>query len=443
MGAPTPQTLLEAIANSAADGSSPGDKTFPLPDAPTGTNAASIQGGFPAITMESEQAGGEPPLGQDMNGYLFLITSHTLWVECGQLYTFNDALATAIGGYLQGTILGMADGTGTWLCVAGPNSNNPDTGGSGWVPIASYGFATVPITGGVVALSTDQAKRGVVVLTGILASNATIQVPQNVQEWLFINNTSNAGSGTFVTTIVTAASGSAGVVVPQGGFTSPTSVYSVGDGNVYPTVAPLAVPIAQAPTPLTLVERTNAGYVLAVYFNMSAGVSNGVIVNVCAEYGDGYIRLNGLSNFESQLLLQGLGGLLVNGQVPYSVVAQWATTFFNSATLTGDPTAPTAAAGTSNTQIATTAFANPLPITNGNGTCLTLPSGYKLQFGSANPNGGAVTVTYPVPFTVAGFPMAINISGGATQAWLPSAPGLANFRLANSGGSSLWFAIGL
>lgn len=443
MGAPTPQTLLEAIGNAASNGTSPGDKTFPMPDAPTGTNAASIQGGFPAITMESELSGGEPPLGQDVTGFLFLVSSHTLWVECGQLYQFSSPLAAAIGGYLEGTILGMADGTGAWICTAGPNSANPDTGGAGWSPINTYGVGTVPVTGGVVVPDTDQVKYPVMVLTGILASNLIIQLPQVIQEWLIVNNTTNAGSGTFTTTVQTAAAGSQGVVVPQGGFGAPTGVYSVGDGNIYPSFAPLAVPISQAPTPLTLVERNNAGVVLATYFNMNGGVDNGSVVNVVTSQGDGTLRQNALSNFESQLLLQGFGGQLVNGQVPFSVIAQWATSLFASAALTGVPTAPTAAPGTSNGQIATTQFASPTVVVNGNGTCITLPNGYKLQFGSANPNGGTVTVTYPVAFTSAGFPVAINISGGATQSWLPSAPGLGNFRLANSGGSSLWIAMGL
>ena len=380
MGAPTPQVLLEAIGNAAANGSSPGDKTFPIPDAPTGTNAASIQGGFPAITMESILAGGLPPYGQDMTGFLFLISSHTLWVESGQLYPFSSDLATAIDGYLQGTILGMADGTGAWLCTAGPNSNDPDTGGAGWTPINAYGVATVPITGGVVTLDTDQTKYPVIVLTGILASNAQVQLPTGViQEWLVVNNTTNAGAGTFTTTVLTPAAGSTGVVVPQGGFASPTGVYTVGDGNVYPTVSPLAVPISQAATPLTLVERTNAGYVLATYFNQSSSPENSnpisSVMYVSAP-DDGFLRKMALTSFEGNMLLQGIGGQLVNGQVPFSVISQWAASLFASAALTGVPTAPTAAAGTNTTQIATTAFAAPPVTVNGNGTCIPLPNGY-------------------------------------------------------------------
>ena len=442
MGAPTPQVLLEAIASAAGDGSSPGDKTSPIPDAPTGTNAASISGGFPAIVMESELAGGLPPFGQDINGYLFLISSHTLWVEAGQLYPYNSALATAIGGYLQGTILGMADGTGAWLCTAGPNSNDPDTGGAGWAPINAYGVGTAAITGGVVALDIDQTKYPVLVLSGILASNAQVQLPTGIiEEWLVINNTTNAGSGTFTTTVLTTAAGSSGVVVPQGGFTSPTGVYTVGDGNVYPTVAPLAVPIDRNPTPLTLVERTNTGDVLAVYFYASQSIDNDVVNTVVTTRGDGYYRQNDLSDFEGQMLLGGIGGQLVNGQVPYSVVQQWVSTFLANAALTGVPTVPTAAAGTSTTQAASTAFASPPVIVNANGTCITLPNGYKINFNLVN--AGAITFASAY---ASGPPVVLvgSVAGGAVQSWVSAGTvSKTGCTVANTGGQTYFIAIGI
>lgn len=435
MGAPTPQLLLEAIASGAGGGFI----TDPIPDNPTGTNAASVSGGFPPVTMQSELAGGEPPLGQDMNGFMFLITSHTLYVECGQLYVYNSTLATAIGGYLAGTVLGMTDGTGMWLCTANANTSDPDAGGAGWVPIAAYGNTTVPVTGGTVALTAAQSKYGVIILTGILASNLVLQLPQNNQEWLIINNT----SGAFSTTVNTAASGSAGVIVPQGGFTAPMGVYSIGDGNIYPTVAPLSLNISVAPTANSIVQRSNLGYVLATYFNTSAGADNLAPSTVFTNSGDGYLRQNTLTNFESFLNLAGFAGQVSNGQVPYSAIAQWASTFFNSAALTGVPTAPTAAPGTNNTQIATTAFANPGVVVNGNGICINFPNGYKLQAGPTNPAGGTSTVTFPVPFTSSTFPVAVAINnGGAVQCWIRSY-NLNTMQVSTSGGSAIWIAAGI
>lgn len=436
-GAPAPQVLLEAIAAAAG----PTFITSPMPEAPTGTLAASIQGGFPPLVMTNILAGGKPPLGQDQNGFLFLLSSHTLWVECGQLYTFNATLATAIGGYLTGTVLGMTDGTGMWLCTTNGNTANPDTGGTGWVPIAAYGKATVSgLTGGTVTLTAAQSKYGVIVLTGTLTSNLIINFPQTVQEWLIINGT----SGAFTTTAKTAAG--VGVTVPQGGFSAPLGVYSVGDGNIYPTVAPLSVAIDQNPTPLTLVQRTNVGYVLANFFNMSGAADNFPIANVMYERstggGDGFIRKMSLTNFEAQVLLQGLGGQVVNGQVPFSVVSQWAAALFTNAVLTGVPTVPTAGLGTSTTQAASTAFANPGVTVNGNGVAIKLANGYLIQFGLCNPNGGTVAVTFPVVFPTAA--PGLVLSGGTAHPTTSNAfsPTQAGMSVANSGGTSYWLAIG-
>lgn len=398
-GAPTPQTLLEAIASSAG---SP-FITNPIPEAPTGTLAASIQGGFPAVTMTDVQAGGKPPLGQDQNGFLFLISSHTMWVECGQLYLYNSDLATAIDGYLAGTVLGMSDGTGMWLNRTNGNTTDPDAGGAGWVPMAAYGRAAVTgLTGGTVNLTAAQSKYGVIVLTGALTSNLTINFPQTIQEWLVINGT----SGAFTTTLKTAATGSAGVSSPQGGFSAPLGVYSVGDGNIYPTVAPLSVPIDQNPTPLTLVERTNLGYVLAAYFHTTASVETASPVGTVYFGGtgsddDGLIRKSSMTNFEGNLLLQGLGGQLVNGQVPYSVISQWASTFFTNAALTGVPTVPTAGLGVATTQAASTSFVNPGSSLTGAGPWFRKnPDGSVDQWGATavNIHVGAQAIGFGVAF---------------------------------------------
>lgn len=301
MPAPTPPLLPTPIAVDAA----PGNITAVIPTAPTGTNAASIEGGFPAVTMNPELAGGLPPLGQDFNGYFFLLSSHTLYLEAGQLYTYNAALATAIGGYLTGTILGMADGTGAWINLTPNNMTNPDTGGAGWVAISSYGFATVTgLVGGTISLTPDQYRRSVVVLQGALSSALTINFPVTLQQWLVVNQTTG---GQIVT--VKTPSGTGVNIPPGGGFASPVGVY--GDGtNLYPTVAPLTVAIDQAPTPLTLVERTNAGYVLATYLNQNSGLEVPAVGAVFVEdtAHDGFLRKITLSNFLSQLGIVATGG---------------------------------------------------------------------------------------------------------------------------------------
>lgn len=383
-GAPTPPILLEPIASQAGGSYI----TNPMPNAPTGSNAACVEQGFPPETMQSELAGGLPPNGQDMNGFLFLVSSHTMYVQCGQTYQFNATLAAEIGGYLAGTILGMADGTGLWLCTTNGNSANPDTGGAGWIPLAAYGVTTVTgLTGGTLTLTPEQSKYPIIVLQGTLIGNLTAIFPENIQEWLVINST----TGAFVTTAKTAASGSAGTVLGQAGPTGPTGIYSIGDGNIYPSVAPLSVAISQNPTPNTLAERNNVGQLFATYFNQSAIIDSpvpevgAVFVQNVAQ--DGYLRKITLANFADQMLA-----------------------------LT----------------------------TNGNGVAIEIGNGYLLQFGTFSRGGGSgtVAVTFPVEFptgaqfapfiTPNSFPVSVTVDS-YTQTGMV---------VGTSGGGGWWLAIG-
>lgn len=409
MGAPTPQTLLNAIGADAA-----GDNiTDPMPQTqPAAANGASIDLGFPPITMQPEQGGGLPPLGQDVNGLFFLISSHTLWVQSGQLYPFNSELAAAIGGYAMGTILGMADGSGIWMSIANNNSANPDTGGAGWIALSSYGYATINgLAGGTYTVTSAQSKKGVLVLSGALAANQTIVLPQTVQEWLIINMT----TGAFTTTAITAAAGSTGVQIPQGGFGAPMGVYSIGDGNIYPTVAPLSVPISQSPVGSTLVERTSAGYVLATYFNQSSNYNeNPAITSVAVMSGtDGYFRWSTLAHLEGSMLLSAIGGQIQPSQIVQSAVTQFAAAILANAALTGVPTAPTAGAGTSNGQVATTAFANPGVTSNANGVAFQLPNGYFIMFGTKAAAWSSTPVDVGVTFPRA-FPNGVIAAGASS-----------------------------
>jgi hypothetical protein len=81
--------------------------------------------------------------------------------------------------------------------------------------------------------------------------------------------------------------------------------------------------------------------------------------NTCFELHTGaqsFAQLVGTATAAQVPALSGLNGQVTSGQVPQAAVTQYTSVILASAALTGDPTAPTAAAGTSTTQIATTAF---------------------------------------------------------------------------------------
>lgn len=365
MGSPTvPPVIPQPFANNNAA------LRNTIPNTTSSPGAASWDQGFPSDTMQPVVAGGVPPFGQDMNGVEFALSSHDYYVQAGCLFPFQSAVATAIGGYGVGALLGsVSDPDVVWFNTVANNSTDPDSGGTtGWVSLFAYGFDTHNgLTGtSVLTLTNLSAARKFIVLNGVLIQNLVVNLPASLlKDWLIINNT----SGSFTTTVKTAAGGSVGVTVPQGGWSNPLGVYSDGT-NVYPTVAPLGVPISQGPDPLTLAERTNAGYILATYLNQnSPSGENPTVGSVFVENSgaDGFLRKASLAYFESVLTLSAIGGAVTAGQVPLAPVIQYAPNILANAALTGVPTTPTAAVGTANAQVASAGFVNPGSSISGGG----------------------------------------------------------------------------
>lgn len=76
-----------------------------IPNTATGTYNASMEEGFPAITMQPLELGGTPPDGRDFNGILNRVTQFYFQFQNGFQATYNANVASAIGGYPQGAIL--------------------------------------------------------------------------------------------------------------------------------------------------------------------------------------------------------------------------------------------------------------------------------------------------------------------------------------------------
>lgn len=434
-GQPTPPLITEAFAKNAAAGFI----QFPIPVTTTDPKRASFDLGFPPLTMTEIFAGGNPPYGQDVNGIFNMLSSHIVAAQAGQPYAFNATLSTAMGGYAAGAVVGMADGSGLWLNNVAGNTTDPDGGGAaGWLPLYSYGFATVTgLAGGTTTLNRAQYRRGVIVLSGSLAGNQQVVLPSGTTEglrsWLIVNTC----TGAFSVTAKTA--GGSGVAIPAGGFSAPTEVY--GDGtNIYPTVAPITLPTDINPTPNTIALRTNAGYLFATYFNQTSSVEAFTMAAVYADAGDGFHRKISLANLAAQISLSQFAGAVVAGQVPSGAVTQYAALILANAALTGAPTAPTPAAGDSSTRVATTAFANPASLISTNGH-FQLPSGHIVQYGFCNPNGGTITVTLPRAFPNAFFAVVASSTGRPTQC-NPIIANLSQFTISNTGGQAYWIAIG-
>ena len=96
----TPQILPNAIASQASSAD-----INVIPNTTTEYGAVSVAKGFPTETRLPLTSGGVPPKQQDMNGLLKLISSHSVFLQNGGTWTFNQDVSDAIGGYAANTIL--------------------------------------------------------------------------------------------------------------------------------------------------------------------------------------------------------------------------------------------------------------------------------------------------------------------------------------------------
>ena len=198
--------------------------TQPIPVSTGSAVRASYNLGFPPDTMIPISSGGSWPYGQDMNGILYDITSNIAAFTGGQMWPFNSTWATDNGGYAFGAIIPMASGLGFWVNLEANNSNDPDTytppTSSGWLPLASVGTASVPVTSGTVTLTAGQAACPIINVTGALSGNVTLIFPSwAIRPWTVINNTTGGFS------VICQAGGSHTVIVAQGGSTVAAQVF--------------------------------------------------------------------------------------------------------------------------------------------------------------------------------------------------------------------------
>ena len=155
---------------------------------------ATYDSGYPPLTMTAISAGGIPPAGQDMNGILYDITRKQQWRDAGGGFPFDSVFATAIGGYPLGAIIPSSDFTGFWQNTVNNNSVNPESAATatGWLPQDFYGSSLVSIGAANVTLSSLQAARNEIILSGTLTANRYLYLPAWVKSWRIVNNCTGA-----------------------------------------------------------------------------------------------------------------------------------------------------------------------------------------------------------------------------------------------------------
>lgn len=91
---------------------------------------ATLNDGFPLITMTPQEAGGVAPNGQDMNGALYAISSDMVHRQKGLRIQFDPVYAAKIGGYDQGCILASSDYARDYISLIPNNLTDPNGSGT-------------------------------------------------------------------------------------------------------------------------------------------------------------------------------------------------------------------------------------------------------------------------------------------------------------------------
>ena len=195
-----------------------------LATTPAGDNTASYDAGFPAVTMILKAAGGLPPKGQDMNQILYELSALARWFSAGGGNQFDSAFSTSVSGYPLGATVLATDGSGYWISATNANTNNPENSTSaltGWLPYSQSGVTSLSgLAAANITLTTLQAGKGRINLSGTLTANINIVFPAWEKGWIVVNKC----TGAFTVTCKTAAG--TGVSVASGATANIT-----GDGT--------------------------------------------------------------------------------------------------------------------------------------------------------------------------------------------------------------------
>ncbi len=102
-----------------------GDKAvIPLNNGGVSDNTASLNLGFPPITSLPLGSGGLPPIREDLNGMLYLLSSQTYYQQVGGLVPWDSGVSTAIGGYPLNAVLVWFDTAGEIHIIRSSKANN-------------------------------------------------------------------------------------------------------------------------------------------------------------------------------------------------------------------------------------------------------------------------------------------------------------------------------
>lgn len=88
---------------------------------------ATLDSGFPPITMQRKEVGGLPPKGLDFNGIFYALSENIVHRNSGGRIQFDQSFANDVGGYSIGAIVQSNDTTKEYRSLVDNNTSNPNT----------------------------------------------------------------------------------------------------------------------------------------------------------------------------------------------------------------------------------------------------------------------------------------------------------------------------
>ena len=148
---PNPDLIPEPFAQSGDKNPIPLERAISDP-----IYRASWKAGFPPDTRLPKDLGGEAPDGLDFNGILNIISQAVVFLQKGNAYQFDPALAP----YPIGALVRSNDNLTTYQSTVPNNSNNPNSNMTGWCVYNGSGFIVDNLTtnDSAKALSAAQGK---------------------------------------------------------------------------------------------------------------------------------------------------------------------------------------------------------------------------------------------------------------------------------------------
>ena len=148
---PNPDLIPEPFAQSGDKNPIPLERAIADP-----IYRASWKAGFPPDTRLPKDLGGEAPDGLDFNGVLNILSQAVVFLQKGNAYQFDPALAP----YPIGALVRSNDNLTTYQSTVPNNSNNPNSNMTGWRVYNGSGFIVDNLTtnDSAKALSAKQGK---------------------------------------------------------------------------------------------------------------------------------------------------------------------------------------------------------------------------------------------------------------------------------------------